>query len=534
MNSSIFWDAFCIAGMTTCGLVMASVYVFPSLLESSEDNEVPTPTYTKEEQERIDLAEACAPWAGTQELPLRQVCQLWVTKSEGKVKITRPTFTNAYINDFYTEIVEKQKSINGPRKNIINKLLVLLDNEGHCPSVVRNAARSEEDNKRDEVQFDLLAQITLGEHAINVARALAKATKEALVADAVIVALAHDLGKIPKWHSASYTTGDHPKISTMVIESTAPEFKTLTNFNGLRNTILEHHLLLTKNGMTTALKECDGVVRNSELARMIGQKVEAAELSSGLLAFTGETPEEKISVARGPSSSSPVSLQQPVAKVPSLSIQTVKAKESSKAERPAAAFAPTELLGNEQYPQYPKEAEPEPPPQPVYKPKRIYLPWFDIDVFLNELKAEINVVNGKSWGAVSMVDGLVYVQPHCTWAILQRIAPDSERATMMLASANEADKRNIMFSAIWDLGEKRQAVQLSYLNPLSYVIPVEWVDGNGEKMRSATGKAFPMIPFKAEAFGALASDLETLKSMALRRIVKSITPLIPSDKKRYP
>jgi hypothetical protein len=66
------------------------------------------------------------------------------------------------------------------------------------------------------------------------------------------------------------------------------------------------------------------------------------------------------------------------------------------------------------------------------------------------------------------------------------------------------------------------------------MIPVEWVDGNGETMQTATGKAFPMIPFKAEAFGTLASDLETLKSMALRRIVKSITPLIPSDKKRYP
>ena len=521
---------FCLAGMITTGLVGAVFYKFPSLWGGSEGDNIPTPVYTKEEQERIDLAEACAPWTGTQELPLRQVCQLWVTKIGDKVKIPRPTFANAYINNFYTEIVEKQKSINGPRKIIINKLLVLLDKEGHCPSVVRNIAHTEQDNGRDKVSFNLLAQITLGEHTIGVARALAKASKDALVADAVIVSLAHDLGKIPKWHNESYATGDHPKISTNVIESTAPEFKTLSNFIGLRNAILEHHLLITKNGLTSTLKECDGVVRNSELTRMLSQRVVAKELATEASIAAGETPEEEISVAHGASTTGPVSVQQSTTKAPMLSIHGNK-DEDPESERHCAAYAPTELLGNEEYPQPEKESAPEAPSPPAYKPKRISLDWFDMDVFLAELSAEINILKGKSWGAVSMVDGLVYVRPDCVWAILQKIAPDSETATMMLANTNEAKKRDIIFSAIWDLGEKRQAVQLSYIQPGQYLIPVEWINGDGIEVLTADGNPFVMTPFKAEAFGALASDLEDMKKMPLRRIIKSITPLISSDKK---
>jgi len=445
------------------------------------------PTVTAQGPERKLLSEASDLWT-EKVLPLSKASVLWVEEKQEKKAVPRPNFAKAEITDFWCDIVEAHKSIIGARKSAIAAILKMLDKEGDCPSVVRNPKHPDAENKFSEDVFSLLATIPLWKHTLDVARAMAQRVgTETLVADAVISGLGHDLGKIPAYHERGYSTGDHPQISAIVLGGLA-EFKALTNYQELETIIRSHHHLAPSNAMANLLKTCDQIVRNQEIAVKMRQAVENG-------------PQE-----------------------PTVTPQQAESQTST----PVPPTPPAATVGPQTLPQPPTEGQQtdnplghKPPDKdPTHAPERVPLPWFNPDSILTELKPWINVVAQGKWGAVSMPDGLVYVNQDCLWGGLKKSASDEVLAQLLAADADEATKRSILYTVVWQLSEQRNAIAADMIDPNYYMIPVIILTGTGKPI---AGQPL-LIPFRAEAFGMLPSDLESLKSPNLRRMVKSIRP----------
>ena len=458
----------------------------------------------------IDLAEASLHWTGkgSLELGLGRTSGAWTAEEKAPEKIVRPLYANPLINEFYDDVIDPQSKLSSIEKTIINKILSILDKDGDCPSVVKNTAVTDPNNAYDKKTFSYLARIPLTAHTLKVARAVvrAKSVKPVVAGEAIIVALSHDLGKIPAWHINSYHTGDHAQTSVIVLENLVPEFKDHPAFVNLRNVIKEYHLPTTKVGLTSTLKECDAVVRNAEISLMV------ADLVFNKIGVPGDKNPDN------PDSTSYEAAGEVSPNAPALSVPDYLPREPS--------FALSEPLGNEHLPQ-PKPNLSIQAPAVATKPsgKRLPTPWLNAQALLDELKPLINESSGQKWDLVSQPDGLVYANVDSVWDALKKTVPDEYKPDFI--NADSTSRKNYLYSAIWEIGETLRVVPLSLLNPSSFTVLVEWTSGTGKPVVRADGKPFFFIVFTAEAFGALASDLEESKSVPMRRLVKKITPLPP-------
>jgi hypothetical protein len=441
--------------------------------------------------ENLLLSDASDIWTD-KVIPLAKAAQLWVEVREDK-ESTRPIFHTEAINSFYIEHIVGRKYIYGKKKAAIIAILNLLDKHGNCPSVVRNPKFGDSNNKFSDEAFQMLAQTTLCEHSLGVAATMArKVSRDILIPDALIVSLAHDLGKIPAYHEKGYSTGDHPIIATIVLGGIS-EFTELSNQSDLFQIIRQHHDL-NPSAMAAILKESDGITRNKELAAQMKAAVDN-EGHSDIEAHE-TSPTQKEDEKPQASAAIPVEVQLPI-----------------EAEATTTAG--------------PLPIAPEPTKGAKYVPTRIAIPWFNPDAMLGELKKWINYTSEHSkWGAVSMPDGLVYVNGDCLWGVIKKTAPEEIRAELQVTDTDEARKRNIMFSAVWTLSEERNAIAADMLNPNYYMIPVTILNGNEKPVVNSEGRPYLMAPFRAEAFGVLPSELENKKTPVIRKLVKSIKPAI--------
>jgi hypothetical protein len=443
--------------------------------------------------EQLFLSDASDIWT-EKVIPLSVASVIWVEAPEEKRDIPRPSFTHEAIDRFYAETIEHKKSIYGKKKDAIIALLNLLDKDGECPSVVNNGKHPDPENKFSKDVFSMLAEIPLYEHTITVATSMAqKVGRETLLPDAIIAALGHDIGKIPDYHDRGYTTGDHPVISSIVLNG-MKEFTALSNHNDLEQIVRRHHDINPAHPLAALLKECDLVARNSEIAEKMKASVMAAKAESAT-ATTDEQAKYQI-------------VAQTVAQEAALQQST---------PHPLPIPDPNE---ERDHPLGWKTSGID----PKYKPQRADIPWFNPDDMLNKLKTYINIVHQGRWGAVSMPDGMVYVNSDCLWGVIKKVAPGDIIPMLNAADVDEASKRNLMYTVIWTLSEQRQAIAAEMLHPDYFMIPVNILSGTGKLVVSQTGAPQLMAPFRAEAFGALPSDLENTKTATLRRMVKSIKP----------
>ena len=118
-----------------------------------------------------------------------------------------------------------------------------------------------------------------------------------------------------------------------------------------------------------------------------------------------------------------------------------------------------------------------------------------------------------------MPDGLVYVNQSALYGIIKAyVAPDDVKPMLAAAEANEQKRRDILYSVVHELSEKASAIEIGLLSHGYYMIPCILVGPNGKP-------TYPLlIPFRAEAFGVLPSDLESSKPQAIKDLVKSIRP----------
>jgi hypothetical protein len=242
-----------------------------------------TPAPQEEKQfEVAKLAELSHLWKDS-EVQIKDAANLWREQSqENNSPTPRPSFTHTEIERFFSEMIEHRSSINGVRRDLIIWLLNLLDKEGDCPSVVRKH-KDEAERIYSEDSYAMLEAVPLYRHTLTVARNfIAKADQEALLADIILIALAHDIGKIPSYHDGMYSSGDHPIIAGLILNG-IPEFVSLPNKEDILRAVTGHHLMKSDNILTDGLKHSDHEARQSELSalylKMREQKNSRAESS---------------------------------------------------------------------------------------------------------------------------------------------------------------------------------------------------------------------------------------------------------------
>ena len=437
--------------------------------------EVPDPAES-ETPELTCLADLSHLWKD-KEVKIKDASHLWREQaSKKRSNVPRPVFQHEEIEQFFSEMVEHRQSIKGVRKALIIRILTMLDNEGDCPSVVRKN-KDEAERIYAEDSYALLETVPLYRHTLTVARNfIAKADQEALLADMILIALAHDIGKIPSYHDSMYSSGDHPIIAGLILKG-IPEFMSLPNRDDINRAVTGHHLMKCDNILSDGLKQSDHEARQAELA-----------------ALYADVRERKLRESKN------------------IGEQTASAKVEAEHTGSSKTVPPVEERA------HPLGFN---PVKEKFIPTTIDIPdWFNADAILSSLKKRINVVEstskGEQWSVVSTPSGLIYVNPNALWETIKEV---SNFDSMVYASEGfESEKRNLIFTVVSELARTRNALATDHVAGGYYTSQVSIITGGGKRV------PYLLIPFTAEAFGVLPSALEELKTPQLKRMVKEIKP----------
>lgn len=436
---------------------------------------------TIENLERKSLKEISELWTDTV-IPLALISRIWrePEPEPAKTKRPRPVFRHPEINDFYNAYVAKP-SVRGNRRIVIEKLLQMLDVDGDCPSVVGRgiyANDNEQERKYGEESYEYLAKIPLWKHSLAVTeRYIAKFQHDSMHPDAMIIALAHDIGKIPAQYSKFYRKSDHPVTSGLLLMG-IPEFLQLGNCAELERAVQNHHDLATNHHLPTALKEADQEVRKLELAGML-----ANASSQDVKSIDAIQPTQLITENSGIES-----VADPIA-----------------VENDDSGIA--------------RNLE----PGSMYVPHAHKLPeWLNLDAVLTYIAERINIVIKDPelkglWHAYSVADGFVWVSEKLVWKAVKEVA--GHQLDLITADGDEAVRRNWLYSIVRRFGE-RGDVCIAMMKEGYYQAPVTIITG--------TGRSLPgfYVPFLSRAFGVDATTLERRKGSQIRGLVKNILPKI--------
>ncbi len=165
-------------------------------------------------------------------------------------------------------------------------LVEFLDQEGDCPSIVRNSKEPEE--RLLNKLASPFQKVSLKEHSLNVAREIVKlinpgltpesqnSFSEPLIPEGVIIALGHDLGKIPSVRDQKfYLKADHPILSALKLEEIFSKVTPPHWIENAKDCIKNHHrpssttytTLTTYKPLETLLKEADRRARELEILK---------------------------------------------------------------------------------------------------------------------------------------------------------------------------------------------------------------------------------------------------------------------------
>jgi hypothetical protein len=438
-------------------------------------NAVPTPEKAEEIEVNF-LSDLSHLWKDD-EVKIEDASHLWREQPSKKPsKAPRPKFQHEEIEQFFSEMIEKRPSVKGVRRTLIIRILSLLDTEGDCPSVVRKNKDEAEHIYPDE-SYAMLETVPLYRHTLTVARNfIARADQEALLADMILIALAHDIGKIPSYHDSMYSSGDHPIIASLMLKA-IPEFMSLPNREDIIRTITGHHYMKCDSILTDGLKKSDHEARQSELAVLYDN------LRKQKLQEAGKNSELRVA-------------------------PSIEAKDTGSTKILPPSEKRAHPLGFNE-------------PDEMFTPSKVDIPhWFDPDAIFAALTKRINVVEstpkGDKWSVVSTSNGLIYANPEALWEAIKEV---SNYDPLVYASEGfESEKRNLIYTVVSELARTRNALATGHVADGYYTSQVSIISGGGSRL------SYLLIPFTAEAFGLMPSALEALKTPQLKRMVKEIKP----------
>jgi len=427
------------------------------------------------DKESKTLADISRIWAGKKEvLDFREIARIWRITPETLQTQSIPEYRRQEIAEFHARWVQRPV-VKSEKKAVIEGILSILDQYGDCPSVVQRND-NEAEKKYDRSVFEKLATVPLWRHSLDVAGNLAGRMKQAIMLpDALIAGLGHDLGKIPSYQDALYRTGDHPIVSIIALNR-IPGYESLKNRDDISLAVRQHHLVKAETPLGADLKEADRETRLAEISRLTD----------------GPLPGKKPDSPPPPDSNAEGTHE--------------KAQDEPKAETPEAV-APQASL----------------PPAPIATKKAASmeaptpgdgLRSLDLDKLLAGLRSRINKLEKGRWSVISTPEGLVLAQPDEVWAQMKKQL--GLHAEIQMADGDEGRKREILGQVVSRLDREKQAIAADLLKAGFHTTQCLVVMENDKAMK------VPLIPFRAEAFGALPSALERLKGSVLKRMVKMV------------
>jgi len=388
-----------------------------------------------------------------------------------------PIFCNPDIEGFYLKYVYNNYSIKQPEWAVICRILELLDKSGGCPSVVcaPDSDGSGYDYDLQPDGIDLLAHIPLWKHSLAVAEKMLETVKyEVFVGPYLIIALAHDVGKIPEFSIGGYSTGDHPIISMHFLRG-IPEFNLVKNSVELINAVSSHHYYHAKDHtLAAALKWADQEVRKNELARQVQ-----------VLIATKQIAEQEACLTK---------------------CDLPKTKESAQRDPNCSHF---KMHG-------------------YSKPLLVDISgWFKAEKLIAVIKENVNRVSDGWWNVVSTPNGYLYCSAKGLYKLLRRAFP--LQPDLLAAHANIIAQHDILFTVVMTLARELDAVATELLGDREYLCPMSITSSTGKAKR----ESYMLVPLKANALGLSGTQLEAEKSQTILRMVKTIVPLqqAPETKK---
>jgi len=444
--------------------------------------------WTGEEKERvIRLADLSKHW------------RILPAVKESEPERERPVFSHAEIDGFYRAWVAGKPNMTNNVLLCVEALLKLLDREGACSSVVNRNA-NEVEAKLEEDVYSELARLPLYRHSLNVAEELGSRCGQRLLAPmAIITGLAHDLGKLPSHQEVFYSTGDHPFIAPIILESIA-SFMKLSYAQDVMEAIRQHHRPQPETDLAKRLKNADQICRNHEIAFLLERK--KANRSLEEQAAVDQATEAE------PPASVPFSGEKTNVPVPSPESPPHHKESPDKDEERKAVEARVAVFGG--YPdQDPDLFGTTAGKEGKIENSLVPIEWFDPASMLVYLKQFINRMKGGRFFAFSMPDGIVYVQVAYFWQVAKRLSRN--HPGLLAADADIQARRDIMFSMVERLKEKK-AIATDLLGPGFFMV-VFVINPGSEEPREEN-----LIPFRAEAFGEPVSILEARKVHRLKEI----------------
>jgi len=179
--------------------------------------------------------------------------------------------------------IEEEDKVNF---EVLLEIMKLIDEKGDCPSVVSDV---EGNNFRSEkiagkTSFDILKQVSLRKHTLNVAEEALKIVKEKYnqitpaVIKELIIAFAHDLGKLPDFRPKDYSMTAHPVVSAKKLE----EYLSKATFSDKTKQMLieavEDHHKQPRNDYGKLLKQADQKAREREKREILGDEAEVSNV----------------------------------------------------------------------------------------------------------------------------------------------------------------------------------------------------------------------------------------------------------------
>ena len=512
---------------------------------------------------------------------LEELARLWRNFNATQEQNDIPHFFTPVVREFFEKHINKKPFYTGNVKTVINNLLTLLDTEGNIPSVV--SGQNETESKIPENTYKMLAQVSLAEHTIHVAKEiLAIVPYGANLPIALISALAHDIGKIPKFRKQYYSLGDHPFISVTVLESIGG-FKELVYKDDIMQAVRDHHLK-PKGYIGENLKEADTRARRRELTEVqkklamspppdafeksepnidnidiesLKDNIDTENLKEEVvdeITILMETPtDENPTTISNSSNSSNQTPTQTLTKQPftnqtqtpsnfhqTFSSSTPSATKPDKSDKPEKsdkfdtgyiepdkADEPDDIPAIFNYqPAKLKKPEPETTVADIFintqtetsteeeqKPEEVPMPWFNPEEFLSRILPYVNkIINGR-WSAVSMPNGVVYIQPRLFWNVLTEMAAEKGITELVYYENDKTMKRNCIYTVLNQIQQHKNAVEGSLIKKGYFSAPFI------VRMKSGDTSRVLYIPLKAqEAFGISVGELEARKEGKVRDI----------------
>ena len=412
-------------------------------------------------------------------------------------------FQNEKIAEFFDEYIDQAPWFIKAdfQKDVCYQILLLLERDGDCPSVV-NAADDVEASW-DSNTYSLLGKTTLLNHTLNVAREainlLRNENANHVIPDTVVAALGHDLGKLPSIKSHLYSLGEHPLAAGRVLAE-INEFKQLTRKEEISRAIKLHHKR-PEGLLGQTLKKADQLARQKELEWAVEQ-----------LGESNQTPEQDSEIDIKKDIQTDVNnkklvVQPEPASPPSAPVK--KTKKSSSAQGSDAAWqAQADIYGEE---------------EPIKKkksnvPNRINISaWFDAQSFLDALKPYINRITGRRFMAFSMANGYVFFQAKAIEEVARKQAEQAGAMDIATMAADDPTMRQVLFTVVDHLRVEHDAVARELIKD-QYFGGYFTIKTGGRAM-----KGF-YTPFHAESLGSIAK-MENKKKGILKNF-KSVEPYV--------